>query len=283
MALDFTEIWKKLRVRLFFPEEKRAVFWVLVGPILLLFSSIVLLSSFAPLKSLILTLGVVLLITSYFAPERIAQIYLGLIIIFSLYSLKNQSSLISLTELIWTLQFILALYVAQQSIFHTKGFVLSSARLKKGLEEDNDLWRTRFDTLREKMTNDRQVWESEIELAKSEVEEKIAYAQSLRNLVQTAHSQIRMLEDQEPKIQEFDQTPLIAEVRQNLVQTIDAMMLLKEKDEMIEQLEALLSEARLKLNEFQNVYESRHSRNQELLTTSRNKPITLQSLARKRK
>lgn len=270
MAVDFGEIWKKIRLNLFFPEEKRAVFWVLVGPILLLFSSIVLLCSFAPLQSLILTLGVVLLITSYFAPERIAQIYLGLTIIFSLYSLRGQTSMISATELIWTLQFILALYVAQQSIFHTKGFVLSSARLKKGLEDDNDLWRSRFDTLREKIANDRQVWESEIELAKAEVEEKVAYAQSLRRLVETAHSQIRMLEEREPEGQPLD------EIRQNLVQTIDTMSLLKEKDDRIAQLES-------RLGEFQNAVESRRSRNQELLQTNRDKPITLQSLARKRK
>src|SRR3990167_3566651 len=111
MAVDFGKIWKKVSTTLFFPEEKRALFWVLVGPILLLLSAIVLLVSFAPVQAVILTLGIGLLITSYFAPERIAQIYLGLTILFSIYCLKGHTSSISTRELFWTLQFVLALYV----------------------------------------------------------------------------------------------------------------------------------------------------------------------------
>ncbi len=273
MALDFSAVWKKISLSLFFPEEKRSVFWVLVGPILLLFSAIVLLVSSAPLQALILTLAIAVLISSYFAPERIAQMFFGLVIIFSLYCLQSPSS-----QVIWTLQIILALYVAQQSIFSTKGFVLSTAKLRKGLEDDNHLWRTRFDTLRDKIASDRQVWESEIELAKGEVEEKVAYAQSLRRLVEAAHSQIRMLEEEEGEEQ-----GLISEMRKSFVETIDLSAQLRQKDEKIEELEAVLTETKEKLEVLQNAYESRRSRNQELLQTNRDKPITLQSLSRKRK
>ena len=83
--------------------------------------------------------------------------------------------------------------------------------------------------------------------------------------------------------EEGEEQGLISEMRKSFVETIDLSAQLRQKDEKIEELEAVLTETKEKLEVLQNAYESRRSRNQELLQTNRDKPITLQSLSRKRK
>lgn len=359
-----TQLWKKISLKLFFPEEKRLLFWSLLGPLLLLFSSIVLVLPSAPLQSLLLTVGVFLLIAFYFAPEKITQFALGAVALFAIFCLKGQERGISFFDVIWTVQYLTSLFVAQRMIFSTREYVCHNVESLHSIESDKLLWESRFDTLREKIDSDREVWESEIEAAKEEADESVAYAESLRRLVETAHTTIRELE-QEPKVESvtYDQHALLQNQRESFVSSIDSMRLIKEKDEIITrlenqmdqkscenyetaalesklqaqeseisskdqqiedleqmlkeqeeseklfvdgkeidsdgvirilnelneareqnyQLEILLSDAKEKLEELQSAVESRRERNQDLLKTSAQNPITLQGLAKRAK
>ncbi len=237
---DVKKLWRKLSLRLFFPEERRLLIWTLVGPLLLVCSSLVLLSSFAPLQTLLLAMGVTLLLTFYFAPEKIAQFAFGGVIVFSLYCLKANSEKISFLEVVWTTQYVLSLFIAQKMIFSTKEYLLTTVKSYRAIVSDKELWESRFDTLREKIESDRKVWEIEIEAANNQAEEQVAYAKSLRRLVETAHSTIRQLEQRPVLEDEFDQLANLQHGRELLVSSVDSMRLIKEKDQRILELESLL-------------------------------------------
>lgn len=283
-----------MSLKLFFPQEKWVIFWVLMGPFLLLCSSILWILSSAPLQAVVLMLGIFLMMASYFAPQKIAQISLGLILLFTLYCIKGQE----FRGVLWSLQLALSLFVIQETIFSAKSYLFSSVKLKKEFEEDAQLWRSRFETLREKIESDREVWEGEIDTANNHAQKQVAYANSLRRLVETAHGQIRMLELRNQQLtqeQTFamsgDPEALERLERENFIKTLEIAALKKKEDPIHEELalerektatlEALLAEARNQLAGFENAFEARRSRNQELLTTSQSKPITLQSLGKK--
>ena len=240
---DLVQLWKKMSLKLFFPEEKRNLFWLLIGPILLLCSALVLLSNFAPLQTLLLSMGVFLLLASYLAPKKIAQFSLGLTLLFAIFCLRGKTSSVSLTEFFWTMQYLLALFVAQQTIFASKEYSITSSTLRHDLEEDGLLWRSRFETLREKIDSDREVWEAEIEDSRVKAEEKNAYAESLRRLMQTAHAQIRKLEERPQVDDEYDQMAHLKEKRSLLISTIDHIASLKVKDQRIQSLQMQLDES----------------------------------------
>lgn len=260
------ELWCKMVKTFFFPEEERALFWVLVGPVFLCSSALVLLASLAPLQALLLFMGSLLLLVSYFAPERIAQLAFVLLALFSLYCLRTSSVLSGWFGTFWAIQLILSLYISQQSVLSGKEIIRLRKRQLKELDSDNHLWRSRFETLCEKMESDREVWESEIELERQKSEENVAYMESLRRLIETAHAQIRELEQKHQ-----DPSTELRAAQQELDDRLQREEELKER----------LAATEKQLDELRQVSESRRARNHDLLTTSKEKPITLANLAKR--
>lgn len=237
--------WKKISLKLFFPEKKRMLFWALMGPMLLLFSSVVLTLHTAPLPSILMVMGIFLLVTFYFAPPKISNFaFLG-VALFSLFCLKAGERGFTWFDFFWNVQYLTSLFVAQKMILSAKEYILDRVDSLKSLEEDKELWKSRFDTLREKIESDREVWEKEIEVANEEAKEKVAYAESLRRLVETAHTTIRQLEESRSDVdgQSYDQTALLQNQRESIVSCVDAMSQMKLKDEEIASLKSKIQEA----------------------------------------
>lgn len=242
--LQVMHVWKKISLKLFFPEKKRLLFWALTGPILLIFSSVVLTLPTAPLPSILLVMGVFLLIVFNFAIPKIANLAFFGVALFSILCLKAGSKGFIWFDFFWNVQYLTSLFIAQKMITAAREYIFDSVDSLKSLEDDKVLWEGRFDTLREKLESDREVWEKEIEAAKEEAKEKVAYADSLRRLVETAHLKIRDLEEgqEEKKVTTYDQAPLLQKQREMIISFVDARYQLKSKDQEIETLKKALEE-----------------------------------------
>jgi hypothetical protein len=66
---------------------------------------------------------------------------------------------------------------------------------QKELERDVDLWKTRFETLHEKITSDKEVVEGEIEKLEQVIEARKKEIESLRVLIALSHKETRRAEE----------------------------------------------------------------------------------------
>lgn len=102
----------------------------------------------------------------------------------------------------WLLTVFLSLFLCYQIHFEVSEIFESSAIKEKDLKRDADLWKSRFETLHEKIVSDKEVVDLEIEKMQAALLEKEKEKDSLRLLIGISHKETRRLEEMEIKHEE---------------------------------------------------------------------------------
>jgi hypothetical protein len=98
-------------------------------------------------------------------------------------------------NVLWLGSLFLSLYLGYEIIGEVQAIFAKKEVNEMGLTRDVDLWKTRFETLREKIDSDKEVFETEILKQESAVKEKGAEMDSLRVLIGISHKETRRLEE----------------------------------------------------------------------------------------
>jgi len=102
----------------------------------------------------------------------------------------------------WLFTIFLSLFLCYQIHFEVYEIFENSALKEKDLKRDADLWKSRFETLHEKIVSDKQVVDLEIENLQKVIIEKEREKDCLRLLIQISHKDTRRLEEIEQKHEE---------------------------------------------------------------------------------
>ncbi len=188
-------ILKKIELYLFTPQNKTVFNWIFVGPFFLLFSAAVILLNYSlSYAHVILLLLALCTMASFYKVS--AKIGVLLICINFTFAFALFSSVISF---LWLISLVLSLIISLYAINEAKIFSVNEAKKIVDLTKEATLWRSRFETIKEKMLDDKKVVEDEIDRINKELHEKNDYILSLRSLIDVLNkelsSSIKQLEE----------------------------------------------------------------------------------------
>jgi len=95
----------------------------------------------------------------------------------------------------WAFTLLISLWVGYEMIGEVQGITSERDLSYKELEKGVDLWKTRFETLRDKIASDKEVWEGELGKLEEIIAEKKDEADSLRVLIQVSHKETKRAEE----------------------------------------------------------------------------------------
>ena len=187
----------------------------------------------------------------------------------------------------WVFTLLLSLWVSYEMIGEVQGITQQKDLSYKEMEKGVDLWKTRFETLRDKITSDKEVWEGEIEKLEQRIIEKKDEADSLRVLIKISHKETKRAEEvllnnqgNAPELHYQEQLEELNELRckyheLELLQSSDQDKI-KKLTNKTHELESLLASHQEALKQRQQINESLH-------TKPAAKPIiSLKDLSKKR-
>ena len=177
-------------------------------------------------------------------------------------------------DFVWNLIWLSTLCIPLVLAYDMTGQMKKRAQTKdlseRELARDVELWRTRFETLREKITSDKEVWEREIDTLNRVVQERKEEADSLRVLIQVSHKETRKAEERFYEL---------------TAQTTETSCILEELNELRckhHETELLLEKANKTLESQQEALRQRQTINESLHTKPATKPtISLKDLVKK--
>jgi hypothetical protein len=188
--------WNQIKEKLLPPPDAKWLVWHLV-PFSFLFLSIYLAMPrwtefhkeaifFAALLQIILV-----------AFNKRGLFFLGLLgyTAFVSYLLFLEPSLNRIWNSGWLMTLYISLFTCYQINLELSGIFESSALKEKDLQRDVDLWKSRFETLHEKIVSDKEVVDQEIGKYENLIELKQKEADSLRVLISISHKETRRLEE----------------------------------------------------------------------------------------
>ena len=183
--------WNRIREKLFPPPEARWLVWVVVPIYFLACSAIVLLIEKSPFHagSLFLALAVQFVYAITGNKSLFLAGFFGFI-----------ATVTYLFWLDWNIAWLatlsISLYLGYEITGRVQTLFLEKETVQNELGQGVELWKTRFETLREKMSQDKEVWEGEISKHEQTVDEKKKEMDSLRVLIAISHKETRFAEEQ---------------------------------------------------------------------------------------
>ena len=99
-------------------------------------------------------------------------------------------------KIIWIATLCIPLILAYEMTGQIKKRVQTKDLSEKELTRDVELWKSRFETLHEKIGGDKEVWEEEMDKLNQVVQDKKEEVDSLRVLIQVSHKETRKAEEQ---------------------------------------------------------------------------------------
>ena len=247
-------IWNQFREKMFPPPNAKWLVWIMVPSSLLLLSANLLLFETAAIQAGLLSFA--LLIQIVFALTGRKTVFtlattalIGATVYFLGISGKS----------LWLGTLFIPLYLSYQITSQVLNLFVDLEGKQKELERDSNLWKTRFETLREKIDGDKEVWEREIDQLSETLAEKQLEMERLRVLIHLSHK----------------------ETRQNSIQDRRILDELNELRCKHHETELLLEKANQELDAQQGALRGRQTINELLQSkTTVKKPISLKDLAK---
>ncbi len=182
-------MWNLLKEKFFPPPETKWLVHLMVPSFFLVVSALVLIVEKSFFQSGLLALT--LLIELVYAISGKKSFFITGLLLFaaaSAYCYWMEGNIV------WTLTLFISLYLAYEITGEVQTIFLQKESLQKELERDVDLWKNRFETIREKIDGDKVIWETEMDKLTAAIEEKKSEIESLRVLISISHKETRRAE-----------------------------------------------------------------------------------------
>ena len=190
--------WNRIREKLFPPPESKWLSWLIVPACFLVTSALVVLvqTNLKEAIALFMALGILVL----YAITGKKSLFLG-----GFFAFMGVVTYLFWLEwnIPWLGTIFLSLYLSYEITGEVQNIFDVKENVEKDLRRDLDLWKSRFETLREKIGEDKQILETEIEKHEQIAIEKQRELESLRVLISISHKETRRAED---KIEELKQS-----------------------------------------------------------------------------
>jgi len=281
---EINVLWKKLVIWAFEPKRKKLLGQMLLGPCFLLTTSTLILLIYAPYNAVLLLLSIFALALFQKESYKINVSVITAISIFAFFTSSYIAEDLKFFNVLWLCSLILGLVISAYFVAKTKAFFRTKLKENTELEKELKLWQSRFETVKEKIDQDRQILEQEIESVQLEVQEKQKYITSLKTLINVAHREsndatkklIKQSQDQKETKERLHYEGKLVDNKE-LKRIIDELNFFRTEHH---QKTILLDEANEKLKKQVDAIEQRQKHHQTLLGTTASKSISLQDLAK---
>lgn len=284
---DVKRIWSRILQRTFFPEERRWLVWISIGPIAILLTALTLLARHQPLHAFLIGVGIASLLVFWKATLRVSVVFIVSLTLFASYSIFTKPTLNGSLDFLWVASLSLSLVIALLTISEGKRYFHEFFVVSERTLSDRNLWEARFHTLKEKKDSDNELWEKEVEGVKFELEERCAYIESLKRLVSEIQNELTVKE--EALVESLAKEPLekvvanLLEIEGRVIDQEELNRIVRELNESRTehyQTKVLLEDAERRLLELEEVDKAKRKRNQTLLAAKSQGSISLKELAK---
>lgn len=273
-------MWQKLKDTLFQPPETRWLAWLGVTPLFVLASAIFALLAFSPFHAIVLLLALFANLIFWRVAANIGVITIVAVVAFALFCFPSERIW---WNACWLVSLVSGLMVTLFVIPEARRFFQARGKRIEEFAKDAELWQHRFTTMKEKLDEDRRLWEGEIELLRKEIEEKKSHVNSLKTLLEVIHREsaqaakrIQELKERaEPEDFEIEGKVI---TKEEVGRIVNDLNFYRTQHYQVNQ---LLTEATEKLKMQEAAIQERQKRNQSLLGTNAKKSISLKDLAKK--
>lgn len=284
---DVKRIWSRILERIFFPEERRWLVWISIGPVAVLLTTLTLLAKYQPLHAFFVGVAVLSFFVFWKATLRASLIFITSLTLFASYSIFTKSTLNGSLDFLWVASLGLSLVIALLTITEGKRYFHEFFALSERTASDRNLWEARFHTLKEKKDTDNELWEKEVEGVKFELDERCAYIGSLKRLVSEIQNELILKEEAlaESLAKEVEEKVVenSLEIEGRVIDQEELNRIVRELNESRTehyQTKVLLEDAERKLLELEEVDKAKRERNQTLLAAKSQGSISLKELAK---